>query len=88
MTKKSVLFTSTAVIVAVIAGFFIGVQVQAGSVAPGSADDPLVAKSFLDEQVELRVVELEEELAQLRSRANQLERLVEDLSKKLGVETD
>jgi hypothetical protein len=41
-----------------IGGFFIGQQGRASSVAPGSDADPLISKSYMDQFLNLVVIEL------------------------------
>lgn len=80
MIKKYSLIT-VMLIGALAVGFFMGNQVQANPFAPGSPDDPLVAKSYLEEQLQLKVSELEGEIARLTDKANELQGLIDELTK-------
>ena len=79
MLGKSKLIIAVVLVAGLMVGFFVGTQVQASSFAPGSVDDPLVAQSYLEEQLQLRVNELEREISKLRDQANQLQALVNQL---------
>ncbi|MGF7184593.1 hypothetical protein GGQ84_000677 [Desulfitispora alkaliphila] len=76
MKRKQIFIVSLALVAALISGIFVGVQVEAFSNTPGTESDPLVSKSYLDQQLEERVQELEEELARVQARANELERIL------------
>lgn len=83
MTKLAKILLIAGILAGLSFGFIIGRQVQASALPPGSQADPLVAKSYLEEQLEAKVKELEAEIARLTERANRLQLLVDDLNKKL-----
>ncbi|MDW7674357.1 MAG: hypothetical protein SCK28_07480 [Bacillota bacterium] len=84
MQKSGKIILIVAVITALSFGFIIGQQVQASSQAPpGSQNDPLVAKSYVEEQLEAKVTELEAEIERLTTKANQLQLIVDELVKKV-----
>ncbi len=63
-------------------GFLLGSVVFAGGEGPGSASDPLVARSYVDERVKGYVRELEERVAALNERALKLEEELAELQKR------
>lgn len=80
---KSKLMMTVIIIGALVIGFALG-QVQAVPFAPGSEEDPLVAKSYLDEQLQQHISELEQEIALLTEKAAELQAVVDELSRKMG----
>jgi uncharacterized protein YoxC len=85
MTKLAKIILIVGIIAGLSFGFIIGRQVQASSLVPGSQTDPLVAKSYLEEQLEAKVKVLEAEIAKLTDKANRLQVLVDDLNNKVGI---
>ncbi|MBS4025508.1 MAG: hypothetical protein KGZ96_07505 [Clostridia bacterium] len=84
MTKLAKILLIVGIMAGLSFGFIIGHQVQASSIAPGSQTDPLVAKSYLEEELEAKVKGLEAEIAKLTDKVNRLQVLVDDLNKKVG----
>ena len=82
--KKYLLFAVTAVI-GVGLGFFLGSVVFAGGGEPGGVSDPLVARSYVDEQVQNYIKELEEEITALNTRASKLEKELAELQTSSGI---
>lgn len=68
-----------------VAGFFLGPAVQANISEPGSAGDPLVSRSYVDEKMTAYISELEVKIRELSDRAQQLEQEVAKLQKQVGV---
>lgn len=73
MTKGRVAILFVAAMVFLTVGFVIGQMVQAAGVIPGSADDPLVAKSYVEEAVTKQVANLQAKIDQLQSKVTALE---------------
>jgi hypothetical protein len=69
----------------VAAGFFLGSRVWAGVSEPGSAADPLVSRSYVDQQVASYVATLEKRVADLTAREAQLEQALAQLQKAQGI---
>ncbi|MHB1419749.1 MAG: SH3 domain-containing protein [Bacillota bacterium] len=69
------------------AGFFTGQGVQADNPVPGSADDPLVSKSYVEETLKQQVSDLNNVIDGLSSRADALQRQVQELQGKLNAQS-
>lgn len=69
----------------IAAGFFLGSQVWAGVSEPGSAADPLVSRSYVDQQVASYVEALEKRVADLTAREAELEQALAQLQKAQGI---
>lgn len=82
--KRYLLFTVPAVM-GIALGFFLGSVVFAGGVEPGSVSDPLVARSYVDEQVKSYISELEGRITALNARALQLEKELAELQARSGL---
>lgn len=80
MTKGRAAILVVAAMVFLTVGFVIGQMVQAAGVVPGSADDPLVAKSYVEEAVKKQVSNLQEKIDQLQSKVTALEEQLASLS--------
>ncbi|MGI9951450.1 copper amine oxidase N-terminal domain-containing protein [Moorellaceae bacterium AZ2] len=82
--KRWVLWFSTALILALggylAAGYWGGREVQAGGPLPGSSEDPLVTKSYVDDKIQ----QLQKVLEQAQTRLNTLEQELAALKKKLS----
>lgn len=66
-------------------GFLIASAVYAGGTEPGSANDPLVARSYVDERMASYIADLEKRVAELNTRAQKLETELAGLQKQVGV---
>lgn len=66
-------------------GFLLGSVVFAGGGEPGSVSDPLVARSYVDEQVQNYIKGLEERITALNTRALELEKELAELQAGAGV---
>jgi len=84
--KRYLLFAVTALVGAII-GFSLGSTVFAGGWEPGSASDPLVARSYVDEQVQNYIKELEERISALNTRTLELEKELANLQAGSGTTT-
>ena len=74
---KRIAYVIFGIILAFIAGFFIGGKILAqNEVVPGSPQDPLVAKSYVDNKVKT----LSDQVANLQDRIAALEKKIADLS--------
>ncbi len=82
--RKRRLFLGMALAAAALFGFFLGRVVGADTGAPGSASDPLVAKSYVDEQVSSYVRDLEGQIAALEKKAAELEQQLARLRQGTG----
>ena len=69
--RAAILITSA--VVFLTAGFVLGQMVQAVGTIPGSADDPLVAKSYVEEAVGKQVASLQTSIAELQAKVTTLE---------------
>lgn len=85
MNWKKYLLFAMAVVTGVGLGFFLESVVFAGGGEPGSVSDPLVARSYVDEQVQNYIEELEEEITALNTRASKLEKELADLQTSSGI---
>ncbi len=66
-------------------GAFLGADVFASGGEPGSPADPLVARSYVDEQVAVYISELEKKVAALNGRALELEQALAQLQRQAGL---
>ncbi|MGD0622078.1 MAG: SH3 domain-containing protein [Thermacetogeniaceae bacterium] len=69
----------------VAAGFFVASRVMAGGNGPGSAADPLVARSYVDEQVATYIAGLQQRVSDLTAREAQLEQALAEVQKQQGI---
>lgn len=70
-------------IISVLVGFWLGKAVVADSPAPGSADDPLVTKSYADKAIQERVTDLEKTVAELSVQAQTLQNTLNELQNRV-----
>jgi len=84
MKKWNIRYVVIFAAAALILGYGLGRQVGAGSLIPGSQDDPLVTKSYVDSYLDSKYGELQNEIALLSSRVEQLERKIAGLSQGTG----
>ncbi|MDD4753030.1 MAG: SH3 domain-containing protein [Desulfitobacteriaceae bacterium] len=82
MTKGRGALLVVAAMVFLTVGFVIGQIVQAAGTIPGSADDPLVAKSYVEEAVGKQVVGLQTTIDELQAKVDLLQEKVDSLSGK------
>jgi len=73
MGKGRVAILVMSAVVFLTAGFVIGQMVQAVGTIPGTADDPLVAKSYVEEAVAEQVEDLQDTIAALEDKVAALE---------------
>ncbi len=85
MKMKRTAFISGLILTGMAIGFLIGSAVYAGGREPGSAADPLVARSYVDEHMASYVADLEKKVAELSARALQLENALAQLQKQVGL---
>lgn len=85
MRKKRVALMAGLVLTGLAFGFLIGSAVFAGGGEPGSAADPLVARSYVDEQVAAYISGLEKKAADLSARALELETALAKLQRQVGI---
>lgn len=85
MRTKRAAFIAGLILTGMVIGFLIGSAVYAGGGEPGSAADPLVARSYVDEHMASYVANLEKKVAELSSRALQLEAALAQLQKQVGL---
>ena len=71
-------------IVSLAAGYYIGKTVDASSPVPGSSNDPVVSKSYVDKELESRVAVLETDIAELTVQAQSLVTTINELQTKLN----
>jgi len=71
-------------VLSITVGFVVGKTVIANSPVPGSSEDPVVSKSYVDKALEQRVGALEEEVAQLAIQAEALQGTINQLQSKIG----
>lgn len=72
-------------IVSIILGFTLGKTVIANSPQPGSNQDPVVSKSYVDAVLQDRVNELEKTVAELSVQAQALQATINELQDKLNL---
>ncbi|MFZ5945122.1 MAG: SH3 domain-containing protein [Bacillota bacterium] len=70
--------------VTLIVGVFIGNSVLAGGAAPGSKDDPLVTKAYVENSMNSQLSMLQQQVVQLQAEANTLRQQVAFLESKVG----
>lgn len=85
MRTKRTAFIAGLVLTGMVIGFLIASAVYAGGGEPGSAADPLVARSYVDEHMASYVAGLEKKVAELSARALQLETALAQLQKQVGL---
>jgi len=85
MKTKRTAFITGLLLTGIAIGFLIGSAVFAGGGEPGSASDPLVARSYVDEHMATYVANLEKKVAELSARALQLETALAQLQKQVGL---
>lgn len=83
-TRPLVLYV-TLVAFGVAAGFFVASRVMAGGNGPGSVADPLVSRSYVDEQVATYVTGLQQRVSDLTAREAQLEQALAEVQKQQGI---
>lgn len=71
-------------ILSIVVGFIVGKTVIADSPAPGSNEDPVVSKSYVDKALAERVGDLEKEVAELTVQAEALQGTINELQGKLA----
>lgn len=71
-------------ILSIVAGFVIGQFVNAEAPAPGSSDDPVVSKSYVDKAVEERLKKLEADVAELTVQSQALQNTINELQNKIN----
>jgi len=80
MTKGRAALLAVASIVFLTVGFVIGQMVQAAGAIPGSAGDPLVARSYVKKIVGETVAGMQTKIDELQAAVDDLEKKVEVLS--------
>ncbi|MFZ7101401.1 MAG: SH3 domain-containing protein [Peptococcaceae bacterium] len=70
--------------IALIAGILIGNSVLAGGPSPGSKEDPLVTKAFVESTLSNQVSQLQQQVVQLQAEADTLRQQVAFLEDKVG----
>ena len=83
-TRPLVLYL-TLVAFGIAAGFFAASRVMAGGNGPGSAADPLVSQSYVDEQVATYVASLQQRVSDLTAQEAQLEQALAKVQKQQGI---
>jgi uncharacterized protein YgiM (DUF1202 family) len=73
------------VVFGVAAGFFAASRVMAGGNGPGSPADPLVSRSYVDEQVATYIAGLNQQISNLTAREAQLEQALAAVQKQQGI---
>lgn len=66
-----------------LVGFYFGPRVTATFFGPGSADDPLVTKKWVDDYISEKILPLQDRALILSSRVKTLNQAVEQISKEL-----
>lgn len=82
MTKTRKVIFGGLIVASLGIGFFLGHAVQAGTVQPGSAADPLVSQSYVDKQVSERTKQMEAKVQELQAKATTLEQKIKFLESK------
>lgn len=85
MRIKPVVTYLTLVAMGIVAGFFLASRVMAGGAVPGSASDPLVSRSYVDQQVSAYIAGLEKRITDLTARETQLEQALAEVQKQQGI---
>jgi hypothetical protein len=84
MRKKTWFFGIFLLTVFLGIGFWVGQSVSAETNQPGSTGDPLVSKSYVDEQVTGKIAALESKIAILTTRTEALEKTIQELQARLA----
>jgi TolA-binding protein len=71
-------------IITLIIGILLGNSVFAGGATPGSKDDPLVTKAFVESALNTQLSQLQQQVNQLQAEANTLRQQVAFLESKIG----
>lgn len=71
------------VLALVAGGYYLSRSVQAGGPLPGSRQDPLVTKSYVDDYLNRKAAELQEQLYYVNSQIKDLEAKLAELKSKL-----
>lgn len=71
-------------IISIVVGFTLSKTVVANSPTPGSSEDPVVSKSYVDKAVQDRIQELESKVAELTVQSQALQNTINDLQAKIG----
>lgn len=87
MRARPLLLYLILVVIGVAAGFFMAKRVMAGGTGPGSAADPLVSRSYVDEQVATYIAGLNQKISDLTTREAQLEQALAQDQAQLGLTT-
>ncbi len=85
MRARPLVLYLTLVVIGVAAGFFMGARVMAGGTGPGSAADPLVSRSYVDDQVATYIAGLNQRISDLTTREAQLEQTLAQAQKQQGI---
>ena len=85
MRARPLVLYVTLVAFGVAAGFFVASRVMAGGNGTGSAADPLVSRSYVDEQVATYVAGLQQRVSDLTAREAQLEQALAAVQKQQGI---
>ncbi|MGD0153005.1 MAG: SH3 domain-containing protein [Thermacetogeniaceae bacterium] len=85
MRVRPLVMYPTLVAIGVAAGFFLSSRVMAGGAQPGSAADPLVSRSYVDQQVATYIAGQEKRIADLTAREAQLEQALAQVQKQQGI---
>jgi hypothetical protein len=85
MRARPLVFYLVLVVIGVAAGFFVASRVMAGGTAPGSAADPLVSKSYVDEQVATYIAGLNQKISDLTAQEAQLEQSLAQVQGQQGI---
>lgn len=71
-------------ILSIVIGYTVGKVADASAPEPGSSDDPLVAKSYVDKALQDRITDLEKAVAELTVTAQALQSTVNELQAKIN----
>ena len=71
-------------VLSIIVGYFLGKAVMGDAPVPGSAEDPLVSKSYADKAILERVTDLEKTVAELTVQAQVLQNTVNEVQSKVN----
>jgi len=85
MRARPLVLYVTLVAFGVAAGFFAASRVMAGGNGPGSAADPLVSQSYVDEKVASYEAGLQQRVSDLTARETQLEQALAEAQKQQGI---
>jgi TolA-binding protein len=75
-------------ITSIIVGFTLGKIVTADAPAPGSKEDPVVSKSYVDKALEERMTELENSVAELTVQAQSLQKTINQLQTRINNDSE